>query len=168
MITVMKSRYAAVRLLCVVALLLLGGCAQNPFATSSAPPPASGDIASMANTVGTFSDIELPADMQWDNAKSMAISTDSFKGGVYRYSGRVELASLKDFISTAMQNKKWKLVGEAQSQNVMMAFTKPSKTCIVVLSEGLGGAFGKTMATLYVAEDVAAAGQLNPFGEPVK
>jgi hypothetical protein len=66
-----------------------------------------------------------------------------------------------------MANNKWKLVGEASYENTMLAFTKPNKTCMVTLSEGLGGFLGTTHVELYVTVDVAAAKGLNPFGEPI-
>jgi hypothetical protein len=125
------------------------------------------DIEPMSTKVGDFDDIELPIDMKWDNNASMAVRTDSFEGGIIKYSGRIDLSSLKQFITASMENKGWKLVGEAQSGSTLLAFTKPSKTCMVVLEESIGGKFGSTSATLYVTVDVAAAGRLNPFGEPV-
>jgi hypothetical protein len=150
-----------------VALLAMtmSGCTSSMYGSSN--PSISPEMGPVANLVGNFEDIELPVDLKWNSEKSMAIRTDSFKGGILNYSGRVELSSLKDFIITSMENKKWKLVGEAQYKNVLLAFTKPNRTCMVVLDEGVGGSFGTTSVTLYVTVDIAAAGQLNPFGEPI-
>lgn len=150
-----------------VALLAMtmSGCSSNMYSPSD--PAMSSEMGPVANLVGNFDDIELPVDLKWNSEKSMAIRTDSFKGGILNYSGRVELSSLKDFIITSMENKKWKLVGEAQYKNVLLAFTKPNRTCMVILDEGVGGSFGTTSVTLYVTVDIAAAGQLNPFGEPI-
>lgn len=145
--------------------MTMSGCSSNMYGTSS--PSMSAEMGPVANLVGNFDDIELPVDLKWNSEKSMAIRTDSFKGGILNYSGRVELSSLKDFIITSMENKKWKLVGEAQYKNVLLAFTKPNRTCMVILDEGVGGSFGTTSVTLYVTVDIAAAGQLNPFGEPI-
>jgi hypothetical protein len=164
--TAITKRFSALSLACLLTLMLLGGCSGNPFSTSSSQMGAS-DLGQMYNKVGDFDDIELPMEMKWSSDESMAIRTDSFEGGILTYSGRVELSSLKQYIISAMENKKWKLVGEAQSENILLAFTKPSKTCMVVLEEGLGGKYGYTKATLYVTVDVAAAGRLNPFGEPI-
>lgn len=167
MIAAAKTRSAVLTLVCFLTLLLLGACTGNPFATSTSSEMAPTDYGTFSNKVGDFDDIELPMDMKWSNDESMAIRTDSFEGGIYTYSGRVELGSLKLFIISSMENKRWKLVGEAQSENILLAFTKPSKTCMVVLEEGFGGQYGYTKATLYVTVDVAAAGRLNPFGEPI-
>ena len=92
--------------------------------------------------------------------------TDSFQGGVHIYSGKVQIASLKDYIVVSMRNNKWKLVGEATYNNVMLAFTKPNKTCMVIIQDSSSN-LGKTKANFYVTVDVAAASRLNPFGEPV-
>lgn len=146
--------------------LSLSGCSSNMY-SSPGDTAMQAEMGPVANLVGNFEDIELPVDLKWNSEKSMAIRTDSFRGGILNYSGRVELSSLKDFIITSMENKQWKLVGEAQYKNVLLAFTKPNRTCMVVLDEGVGGSLGKTNVTLYVTVDVAAAGQLNPFGEPV-
>ena len=49
-----------------------------------------------------------------------------------------------------MKANKWRLVGETESKNIMLAFVKPNKTCMMVITEGL---FGKTELKLYVAID---------------
>lgn len=126
------------------------------------------DLPIVSNTVDNNADIELPADMKWDSDDSMAINTDSFRGGIMRYSGRVEINSLKEFITAAMQKHQWKRVGEAAYKNILLAFTKPNKTCMVVISEGFGGSLGNTNVTLYITVDKSASKGMNPFGEPLK
>jgi hypothetical protein len=106
--------------------------------------------------------------MELDAKKSMALRTDSFKGGISVYKGRVQISSLREYIIASMRNNKWKLVGEASYDSVMLAFTKPNKTCMVVLSESAAGSLGKTQANFYVTVDVAASSRLNPFGEPIQ
>lgn len=152
-------------LVCFIGLML-GGCATSSFDDSTATE-GTDNYGSFSAQVGNFDDIELPIDMKYVNSESMSIRTDSFEGGILAYSGRVEVVSLKQFIITSMENKKWKLAGEAKSEDMLLAFTKPSKTCMVVLEEGFGGKYGSTKATLYVTVDLAASEQLNPFGEPV-
>lgn len=153
---------------CCVLLLtgLLGGCAGQ----SKKPMDSMGDseLAPVATMVESYGDIELPIEMVLDAKNSMAMRTDSFQGGIHVYRGRVQVSSLRDYIIASMRNNKWKLVGEASYNNVMLAFTKPNKTCMVVLSDSAAGALGKTQANLYVTVDVAAANRLNPFGEPIK
>lgn len=149
---------------------LLGGCSSGMFSgtDSSVPPPVDDGLASVTTMVESYGDIELPLEMTLIPDNSIALRTDSYQGGVHSYRGRVQIGSLKDYIIASMRNNKWKLVGEASYKNVMMAFTKPNKTCMVVLTEGIGGGFGKTDAVFYVTIDVAAENRLNPFGAPVK
>jgi len=152
----------------VLVIGLLSSCA----ATSTTTPPVDttagdNDLAQLTTTVESYGDIELPIEMTLIPKKSMAMRTDSFQGGIHVYSGKVELTSLRDYIIASMRNHRWKLVGEASYNGAMLAFTKPNKTCMVVLSSG-GSMLGKTEASLYVTVDVAAANRLNPFGEPIK
>jgi len=153
---------------CCVLLLagVLAGCSsksgQNVDAMSSS------GLAPVTTLVESYGDIELPIEMELDTKKSMALRTDSFKGGISIYKGRVQISSLREYIISSMRNNKWKLVGEASYDSVMLAFTKPNKTCMIVLSESSAGVLGKTQANYYVTVDVAAASRLNPFGEPIK
>jgi hypothetical protein len=145
-------------------LLLLAGCAGTPFAPQEevvTDDPALPPVSGFADDI---QDIVLPTDMEWVRKKSMTIKTESFRGGIWHYSGNVELMSLKDFMISAMQDNKWKLVGEAASANVMLAFVKPNKTCMMVLEDA---PFNKTDLTLYVTIDKTASTALNPFGEAV-
>lgn len=150
----MKSE-AVVFLLGVSMLLLMSGCA--PMGTSSDVPPPMDNLPALSNFVGEYRDIELPIDMKYDHKKSMAVRTDSFTGGVFYFSGKVQRDSLKGFILASMQKNKWKRAGEVASGSVLLAFTKPNKSCTVVLDEGFGGSFGSTYVAIYVAEDVTAA-----------
>jgi hypothetical protein len=156
--TVKINCYACVIFL--IGAVLLNSCA-------STTPQSTLDVPPVANSITSHTDIILPADLKWDSSGSMAIQTDSFAGGIYHYSGRLDLNSLKDYIKGSMANNKWKLVGEASYENTMLAFIKPNKTCMVTLSEGFGGFLGTTHVELYVTVDVAAAKGLNPFGEPI-
>lgn len=158
-------------LICVLFLLagLMNGCATGGGGgtTVQAPEDSSDGLAPVTTMVESYGDIELPIEMVLESAKSMAMRTDSFQGGIHVYRGRVQIASLRDYIITSMRNNKWKRVGEATYKNVMLAFTKPNKTCMVVLANDGAGNLGKTTASFYVTVDVAAANRLNPFGEPV-
>lgn len=143
------------------ALFSLSGCA-----SSSSPAVDQSGLPPVSAFAGDLQDIEVPSELEWDRAKSQTIKTESFNGGIWVYNGRVEPLSLKDYLIGAMRNNKWKLVGESTSQDTMLAFVKPSKTCMMVLSESK--LLGKTNLTLYVTIDRTAAAGLNPFGEVVK
>ena len=167
----MKSIGKKIGGFCGVILLtgLMTGCMNGLVGgTGSSVPPPNDELAPVTTMVESYGDIELPIEMTLLSDKSIAMRTDSFQGGIHSYSGRVQIGSLKDYILASMRNNKWKLVGEASYKNVMLAFTKPNRTCMVVLSEGISGALGKTQADFYVTVDVAAAKQLSQFGGPIK
>jgi len=143
--------------------LVIGGCANGSFGKTEVAPGDSA-LPPVSGFADDIQDIVLPTDMEWKRGKSMAIKTESFRGGIWYYTGRVEVVSLKDFMTSAMQDNKWKLVGEATSKDVMLAFVKPNKSCMMVIADEN---FGKTSLRLYVAIDKTAAASLNPFGEAV-
>lgn len=148
-----------VLLFALSASLLLSSCVfpSSPIQTDL------GGLPPIPGFADDIHDIMLPGEMEWDRTRSMAIKTESFHGGVWHYSGKVETMSLKDYMVTAMQDSGWKLVGEAASTDIMFAFVKPHKTCMMIISEGT---FGNTGMTLYVTIDKTASVKLNPFGEP--
>lgn len=159
---------------CFVLLLLVAvfnGCSSMNSGSGGnviAAPEAESELAPLTTMVESYGDIELPIEMTLQAKKSMAMRTDSFKGGIHVFTGNVDISSLRDYIVVSMRNHKWKMVGEASYNNVMLAFVKPNKTCMVVLSKGSAGVMWKTQANFYVTVDVAAADRLNPFGEPIK
>lgn len=148
-------------LLSALALFSFSGCA-----TSTSPAVDQSGMSPVTTFAGDIQDIEVPSELEWDRDKSMAIKTESFNGGIMVYTGRVEPLSLKDFLIGAMRSNKWKLVGESTSHDIMLAFIKPSKTCMMVIAEGKMP-MGKTLLTLYVTSDRTAAAGMNPFGESV-
>ncbi len=163
----MKSLLKTIGYGCALFLMLnmSSGCSSSR--STSSQPISESELSPVSTLVESYGDIELPIEMELEPDKSMAMRTDSFQGGIHVYRGRVELASLRDYIIASMRNHKWKLVGDASYKNSMLAFTKPNRTCMVVLSDDATGVFGKTQANFYVTVDLAPAGKLNPFGEPL-
>lgn len=150
-------------------LFLTTSCTSWPGNSSTSEfPPADDGTGTMTDplsmNLASYDDIDIPVELEIK--KSMAIRTDSFRGGVHETKGKVEIYSLRDYIVTSMANNKWKLVGEANYDKIMLAFTKPNKTCMVMLQNGGGVNYGNTYASFYVTVDLAAASNLNPFGEP--
>ncbi len=145
-------------LLCVALLLSTAGCALNK-SKAGGEIPGLPQVSSFADDIR---DITLPTELEWDRKHSMVIKTESFRGGIFTYRGRVEIMSLKDYMVASMQDNKWRLVGETASKDIMLAFVKPNKTCMMVISEGI---LGKTDLKLYVAIDKTSAKGVNPFGE---
>jgi len=146
-------------------LLTTAACSSKSNQTTDDSMVAPASAGAMA---ANFKDIELPAEMKWITKESITVNTSSFQGGIVRYSGRVEIHSLRDFLLSSMANNKWKMVGDTQySDKIILAFTKPARTCLIALEEGWGGFLGSTYATLYVTSDLAAGTRTNPFGEPI-
>ena len=136
---------------------------QNTDNNNMAEPSTVGAMAA------NIKDIEVPVEMQWNTKESITVNTSSFQGGIVKFSGRVEIHSLRDFLLSSMANNKWKMVGDTQYSNkIILAFTKPARTCLIALEEGWGGFLGSTYATLYVTSDLATGTHTNPFGEPVR
>jgi hypothetical protein len=127
-------------------LFLIPGCASNKNILGS----DSSGMPQMSNFADDIKDITLPTELDWDRKNSMVIKTESFRGGIFTYKGRAELMSLKDYMVASMQDNKWRLVGETASKDIMLAFVKPHKTCMMVISDGV---LGKTELKLYVAID---------------
>ncbi len=154
----------------ILAAALVTGCTSAMFGGSqSTTPKPSDSLEPVATMVESYSDIELPHEMTYEAGNSMSLRTDSFQGGIYYYSGRVQIASLRDYIIASMNKNKWQLRGEAAYRNAMLIFTKPNKTCMVVLSEeGINEALGKTVATYYVTVDSGTVNQNNLFGAPLQ
>ncbi|MCK5070303.1 MAG: hypothetical protein KAR01_07165 [Desulfocapsa sp.] len=163
----MKNQYRKL-VLSVFAVLLLSltGCFSTNSNTSAIPGDEIDNFAGMGSTIGNYEDIELPPEMKYNNTNSMSIKTDSFRGGIIHYKGRVEVHSLKEFIVASMKKNKWKLAGEVSSKNVILAFTKPNKTCMMNIEPN--NAISDTTLTMYVTVDVTAAKALNAFGEPIE
>ncbi|MGD9949548.1 MAG: hypothetical protein AB7U29_13875 [Desulfobulbus sp.] len=130
----------------VVFLLTAVGCAKKNNIIGS---DATG-LPQLSNFADDIKDITLPVELVWDRKDSMVIKTESFRGGIFSYKGRAEVMSLKDYMVASMKDNKWRLVGETASKNIMLAFVKPNKTCMMVISEGM---FSKTDLKLYVAID---------------
>jgi len=135
----------------VVLLLTAVGCTKRSNVIGT---DASG-LPQLSNFADDIKDITLPVELVWDRKDSMVIKTESFRGGIFSYKGRVEPMSLKDYMVESMKDNKWRLVGETASKNIMLAFVKPNKTCMMVIAEGM---FSKTEMKLYVAIDKTGGG----------
>ncbi len=143
-------------------LLILSGCASQ-----NKPVDTGSSVGPLPSPVANYEDIKVPPEMKLDTKKTLTINTESFHGGVLIFTGYVEVQSLKDYMVKSMKNDQWRPVGEASYDNVLLAFTKPNKTAIIVLQSGGLGKIGKTKMEMYLTVDAAAGKQLNPFGEPV-
>ncbi len=157
-----RLRSFSVYLFAGLFLLIISGCASQ-----NKPVDAGSGVGPLPSPVSNYDDIKVPPEMKLDTKKTLTINTESFHGGVLIFKGLVEVQSLRDYMIKSMKGDNWRHVGEASYDNVLLAFTKPNKTAIIVLEGGGLGKFGKTKMEMYVTVDAAAGKQLNPFGEPV-
>jgi len=133
---------------------VLSACSPSGSSYEGAGGQPLANLPELTSFVGEYRDIEIPEDMKYDHKKSMAVRTESFTGGVFYFSGKLQRDSLKNYIVSSMQKNKWRMAGEVATDSVLIAFTKPNKSCTVVIEEGFGGSLGSTYAAIYVAEDV--------------
>jgi len=125
------------RLTVFIFLLALAGCASTQTSGDAASPEDPGGIVRNEPYFPTkFDDFEIPGELEQDYSKTMFINTSSFTGGILNFTGRVEVASLTDFFINSMQKNGWKLAGEVRYENIMLAFNKPHKNCMVTIYPG--------------------------------
>ena len=143
-----------------LALALAGGCAglgTGAQDSGSGPDAASQSVAKNEPYYPTsFSDFEVPGELKMDRKDTMLINTASFTGGILHFTGWVEVNSLTDYFINSMEKNGWKRTGEVRYQNILLAFTKPTKNCMISIYEGNLG--GKTQVYVYITEDLTAGG----------
>ena len=132
-------------------LISMSGCAQLGGGKDSSGSSSGGTMSSNEPYYPTdFKDILIPAELDWNLDKSMAINTASFAGGILNFSGRVEINSLTEFFIASMRKDGWKLAGTVKSKYVLLAFTKPDKTSLIRIHENEFGL--KTEVSIYVTD----------------
>ena len=165
-------RLSLVALLALALTLpFLGGCSEMGFSSDKdaavAPPPDSTKTAPTTESQSyyptDFNDLLIPAELTWNRENSMSIRTESFAGGILNFTGRVEVNSLTDFFINSMQKNGWKMAGSVKYKNVMLAFTKPFKTCMFSICEK--GFTSNTDVYVYVTEDISARKNGAPVSE---
>jgi len=136
-------------LLCL--LLALGsGC-------STLAPTSGGENADQTTSENQpyfpsgVTDIQIPSELSLVRDNSMFINTASYNGGIMTFEGRVEIGSLADYFITTMKKNGWSLAGSVRYNNVLLAFVKPAKSCIITI-QGRGVSF-KTRVSIYLTED---------------
>lgn len=136
-------------------LLISGGCGTIMPTDSATDGGHASDNTAPAKpefepySLTDFRDLIIPGELTWVREKSVTLNTDSFKGGVLNFNGRVEVTSLMDFFDTSMKNDGWSSVGSIKSKDVLLTFTKENSSCIIRIMEG--GALGKTEVNIYIA-----------------
>ena len=133
-------------------LFMLAGCSELNLGQGSTQTEGTGSSQSYFPT--KFRDFEVPNELKVDRSETLFINTSSFNGGIVYLTGRLEVESLTDFFIQSMQKNGWKLGGEAHYKNVLLAFSKPNKNCLISLYEGTLGTNTKVYA--YITEDLTA------------
>lgn len=137
--------------------VIMGGCASALQGQSSSTAPVS-TASSSVSANPEFKDILVPNELNWDREDSMSIKTASFEGGILSFSGRVDVQSLTDFFVNNMQQNGWTLMGTVKYKNVLLAFTKPNKTCLISIFEPKLSYNAKV--TVHVTNDLASGGYI--------
>lgn len=156
---VSRNNFAVIALSFI--FLLGSGCSTISSSSSSAENPdgqkdSSKTIVENAPYYPTeFSDLLMPGELKFNNDKTMSIKTESFAGGILNFSGRVEMNSLAVFFERTMENNGWKLTGTIKHKEILLAFVKPHKTCMMrIIKGGLGRG---TEVFAYITVDLASS-----------
>jgi hypothetical protein len=105
-------------------------------------------------------EILIPGGLKLEKNGSMFINTDSFKGGFLKFSGRLEINSLTDFFINSMPKNGWQRNGMVKYKNVLLAFSKKDKTCMITIRETSLSL--NTEVAIYLAEIVEGAAPYVP------
>lgn len=83
-----------------------------------------------------FEDVLLPTALKVDKNRSFVYQSPEFTAGVLVLTGRVEPNSLIQFFDNNMAKDNWRLVSSFKSPRTMMFFDKPTRSCIINITEG--------------------------------
>lgn len=136
----------------LIMLLSLGGAGCSTLQSESAEPSQGGSAVMPPYFPSGVKDIQIPAELEMKPDDSMFINTSSYIGGILSFEGRVDMESLADFFVATMKKNGWKMTGSIRYKNVLMAFVKPHKSCLIKITDT--GLSMKTQATIYYTEDV--------------
>ena len=147
----------------LVVWLSAGACSlfsrRQPAPSVPDKPDAAAQADVVAPQVNAFAhdmtDIPIPDDLEWQRADSLLITSDSFRGGILRYTSTAGIQSLRNYMVAAMTDNEWRLAGETAADKVLLAFIKPNKTCLISLSESW---LKRSQLDLYITIDNSASG----------
>lgn len=97
-----------------------------------------------------FKEILLPDGLEPDMEESMYAKSETFKGGILNFQGRIEITSLTKFFENTMPQKGWQLAGSVKSSQSLLIFTKPEKTCMIIIKDSKLGV--NTEVYIYISE----------------
>ena len=117
--------------------LFLAGCASdgslvNPFDSSEEPQPTSPYFFS------EFPDVPIPNTMSEERGDTyISFSPSGMKGGVQRFTGRVEVVSLMNTMRRNMSSSGWALRSLLRSKESIMVFEKNAQVCTMYITDGM-------------------------------
>ena len=129
----------------------LTGCSTLPNSSAAADGQQSSSAMPPYFPSGV-TDVQIPAELELSRDDSMFINTSSYNGGILVFEGRVNVDSVADFFLTSMQKNGWKMAGSIRYKNILMAFVKPNKSCIIKIIDT--GLTFKTKINIYYTEDM--------------
>jgi len=97
-----------------------------------------------------FKEVLIPEGLAPDMEESMYAKSDTFKGGILNFQGRIEITSLTQFFENTMPQKGWRLSGSVKSAQSLLIFTKPDKTCMIIIKDSKLGV--NTEVYIYISE----------------
>nr|MBF0222701.1 hypothetical protein [Desulfobulbaceae bacterium] len=145
----LKNKFQIALIVSLIFFVLTGCVALNK--KSDAPKSSSKTHANEPYFPTSFGDFEVPGELRMEMDKTLFIKTSSFNGGIVNLTGYVEAGSLTDFFVNSMQKNGWRINGEIRSGNVLLAFTKPNKNCMITIQPGEYGT--RTQVNVYITED---------------
>ncbi len=112
------------RILVIVLLLLVSGCASSPEpeATTSATP------------VEGPAEIPIPPGFQKLDEESVLISFGGFQAGLVVYEGKRKPSWVAEFYRGLLPSQGWSLVASFISKDTILLFTKDHQACVISVS----------------------------------
>ncbi len=151
------------RLSLITLFLILTSCAQMQGSGSSDPEPQAGvepqaatEYQGNTDFYYDFDDILVPKEMELQTADSFVLETPDAKHGVMVFSGKVEMLSLTNFFINNMMKDNWVLLSAFKSKRTILLFEKPSKYCVVNITDGKF----KTLLEIWVSPHNASGSQI--------
>jgi hypothetical protein len=113
------------------------GCAGLQQKTTESSAGAAGETGSETPepSYHDFEDVLVPVELKVDKDKTFIYHGPGFKAGILALSGRVEMNSLILFFETNMAKDNWRLLSEFKSPRTLMFFNKPTRTCVINITE---------------------------------
>ena len=94
-----------------------------------------------------FPDIPIPSELELRAKDSYVFQAGSIRTGLLTLRGRVDINSLINFFNMALPRENWKPMGQFRYRHSVLIFSKPEKTCVIMLHEETV----YTWAEIYVA-----------------